>query len=199
MRFPCGVRARRDSGASGGRGQEPCQQRVFLAHAFVTDDGHLAVARGGDEGDDFAALEKTQDVLAGSAQHASTAATTLRRCRLLGRNTLALAAMALSRAACDVRDDSTTMGRPRSVDSRRMRAMSWKPSSRGISSAVSARCGSTYGDRGTRFAAGRALPLQASPRDATPSPTSAAPHPPLSVTPITFVAVHPPRQPPGSC
>jgi hypothetical protein len=41
--------------------------RVFLAHGFVTDDGHLAIAWGGDEGDDFAALEKTQDTLAGSA------------------------------------------------------------------------------------------------------------------------------------
>jgi hypothetical protein len=32
-----------------------------------TDYGHLAIARGGDQGDDFAALGKTQDALTGSA------------------------------------------------------------------------------------------------------------------------------------
>jgi len=53
--------------AGGGCRQEPRQERVFLAHGFVTDDGHLAVAWGGHQGDDFAALEKTQDALAGSS------------------------------------------------------------------------------------------------------------------------------------
>ena len=71
-----------------------------------------------------------------SRRQASTAATMLRRWRLLGKKTLAPASMALSRAAWEVREDRTTIGRPRSVGSRRMRPMSSKPSRRGISSAV---------------------------------------------------------------
>jgi hypothetical protein len=54
-------------GTGGGGGQEVGQQRVFLVHGLVTDHGHLAMARGGHERDDFAALEKAQDALAGSA------------------------------------------------------------------------------------------------------------------------------------
>jgi hypothetical protein len=39
----------------------------FSPIGVVTDDGHLAIAWGGDERDDLAALKKTQDALAGSA------------------------------------------------------------------------------------------------------------------------------------
>ena len=58
------------------------------------------------------------------SRQAATAATRLRRWRLLGKKTLAPAARARSRAPCEVREESTTMGRPRRVASRRMRAMS---------------------------------------------------------------------------
>ena len=51
-------------GAGGGGGQEPGEERIFLAHGFVGDDGYFAVARRGDEGDDTTALEKSQDALA---------------------------------------------------------------------------------------------------------------------------------------
>jgi hypothetical protein len=50
--------------AGGGRGQQTGQQRIFLAHGLVADDGDFTVARRGHEGDDFAALEETQDALA---------------------------------------------------------------------------------------------------------------------------------------
>jgi len=55
-------------GAGGGGGQELGRQRVLLAHGLGTDDGHLTIARGGHGGDDFAALKKAQDALAGSDQ-----------------------------------------------------------------------------------------------------------------------------------
>jgi hypothetical protein len=53
-------------GASRGRGQQPSQERIFLAHGLVADDGDLAVAWGGHEGDDTAALEEAKDALAGT-------------------------------------------------------------------------------------------------------------------------------------
>ena len=48
----------------GGGGQELGQQRIFLAHGLVGDDGYFAVSRGGHEADDSAALEEAQDALA---------------------------------------------------------------------------------------------------------------------------------------
>src|SRR5450759_2179305 len=47
-----------------GRGKQPGEERILLAHGFVADDGHLAVAGCGHEGDGSAALEEAEDALA---------------------------------------------------------------------------------------------------------------------------------------
>jgi hypothetical protein len=49
---------------SGGSREQPGQQRVFLAHGLVGNDGDLAIARGSDEGDDTTTLEEAEDALA---------------------------------------------------------------------------------------------------------------------------------------
>ena len=53
-------------GAGGGGGQQASQERIFLAHGFVGDDGDLTVAGRGDEGDDPSTLEEAEDALAGA-------------------------------------------------------------------------------------------------------------------------------------
>jgi hypothetical protein len=55
----------RASGRSAGRSsrEQPGQQRVFLAHGLVGDDGDLAIARGSDEGDDTSTLEKAFEAI----------------------------------------------------------------------------------------------------------------------------------------
>jgi hypothetical protein len=54
------------SGRGGGQqlGQELGEQRVLFAHGLVGNDGDLAIARGSDEGDDTATLEKAEDARA---------------------------------------------------------------------------------------------------------------------------------------
>ena len=52
--------------AGGGRGQEPGEERIFLAHRLVADDGHFVVAWSSHQGDDPAALEEAEDALAGA-------------------------------------------------------------------------------------------------------------------------------------
>jgi hypothetical protein len=46
------------------RGKQAGEERSILAHRFVADDGHFTVAGCGDEGDDAAALEESEDALA---------------------------------------------------------------------------------------------------------------------------------------
>jgi hypothetical protein len=50
----------------GGRSEELGEQRVLLAHTLVGDDRCFAVAGRGDQGDNPATLEKTEDALAHS-------------------------------------------------------------------------------------------------------------------------------------
>ena len=52
--------------SGGGGGQQPGQKRILLTQGFVGDDGDLTVAGCGHEGDDPAALEETEDALAGA-------------------------------------------------------------------------------------------------------------------------------------
>jgi hypothetical protein len=76
------VRRAGGRGASGGRCQQAGQERIFLAHGFVGDDGDLTVAGRGDEGDDPSTLEEAEDALAGALDDGKDVLLGKFRCRV---------------------------------------------------------------------------------------------------------------------